>query len=225
MLLLLLTAAVSTNATAVCKLNLGRGEAVVERRILKVHNETLQAFAVSKSDERYGDPESRMVVLGSPCNVIFTQQFDDATKVLFSGARLGEQPILFVTAFRPGGSGAGFTHLLLAYGGNLWPEDNVESLAPTSLNQGNMDGIFVGDLGRRRGPGLVMWNAQWDGQEAHYEPHHYEIVTYRWRNGRFVGPDVRTTKRKYDPGDPNQVARRVGLGVHDMTEQNRFGWR
>ena len=225
MLSLLLAAAVSANPNTGCKQNLDRGETVVERRILKVRDGTLEALAVSKSDQKYGDPESRMMVLGSDCNVIFAHHFQDATNVLFSETRLGEQPILFVTAFQPGGSGSGFPHLLLAYGGDLWSADQVQSLAPTPLNQGNMDGIFVGDMGRGRGPGLMMWNAQWNGQEAHYEPHQYEVVTYRWRNGRFVGPQVRRTKRKYDPGDPNEVARRLGLGVHDMTEQNRFGWR
>ena len=224
MLSLLLATAVSVSSTG-CKLSLGRGENVVERRTLKVLNGTLEAVAVSKSDEKYGDPVSRMIVLASDCNVVFTQRFEDATKVLFSEERLGKQPLLFVTAFRPGGSGAGFDHILLAYGGDLFPEGGVQQLAPMSLNQGNMDGIFVGDLGHGRGPGLVTWSAQWNGQEAHYDPHQYEIVSYRWRNGRFVGPSVRTTIRKYDPGDPNHVAHRLGLGIHDMTQQSRFGWR
>ncbi|MEO5773340.1 MAG: hypothetical protein ABIQ32_04385 [Sphingomicrobium sp.] len=224
MLSLLFAVAVSASPTTPCRLNLEKGETLIERRTLKVRDGTLEAVAVSKSDEKYGDPESRLVVLGLGCNVIFSQRFDDATKVLFSEKRLGEQPILFVTAFRPGGSGAGFDHALLAYGGEMFPQDGVQPLAPMSLKQGNMDGIFVGDLGRGRGPGLVTWNAQWLGQEAHYEPHQYEIVSYAWRNGRFVGPNIRTTKRKYNP-EPNDVARRLGLGFKDMTQQSRFGWR
>jgi hypothetical protein len=52
----------------------------------------------------------------------------------------------------------------------------------------------------------------------------YEIVSYRWHNGRFVGPTVRTTKRNYNP-DPDDVARRLGFGFKDMTQQSRFGWR
>jgi hypothetical protein len=92
------------------------------------------------------------------------------------------------------------------------------------LTHGNMDGIFVGNLGQGRGPGLVMWNAQWKDGEAHYTPHQYEVVSYRWRNGRFVGPDVKTTKRKYDP-DPDAVARRLGFSFRDMTQKKRFGAR
>ena len=224
MLSLLFAVAVAASPSTACKLNLKQGETVIERRVLKLRDGTLEGVAISKSDERYDDPVSRILVLGSDCEVMFSQRFEDATKVLFSEERLGEQPVLFVTAFRPGGSGAGFNHLLLAYGGEMFAEDGVQSLAPVSLNQGNMDGIFVGDLGRGRGPGLVLWNAQWSGEEAHYEPHHYEIVSYRWRNGRFVGPNVRTTKIKYNP-DPNEVARRLGLGFKDMTQQSRFGWR
>jgi hypothetical protein len=224
MLPLLLAFAVSASPIKGCKLNLERGEAVIERRILKVRNGNFEALAVSKSDEKYGDPMSRMLVLQSDCKLVFSQGFDDATKVLFSEQKLGTQPFLFITAFSPGGSGAGFSHTLLGYGGQMFAEDGVQPLAPMSLNQGNMDGIFVGDLGRRRGPGLVMWNAQWNGQEAHYGRHRYEIVSYRWRNGRFVGPEVITTKRKYNP-DPEDVARRLGLGFKDMTQQSRFGWR
>jgi hypothetical protein len=221
---LLLAIAVSTGTTAGCKLDLEAGDTVIERRTLTVRNGTLEAVAVSKSEAWKGDPASRMVVLGPDCKPVFSQRFEDATKVLFSGERLGEQPILFVTAFSPGGSGAGFDHTLLAYGGEMFAEDGVRPLAPMSLNQGNMGGIFVGDLGRGRGPGLVMWNALWNGQEAHYDPHQYEIVSYRWHNGRFVGPTVRTTKRKYNP-DPDDVARRLGFGFKDMTQQSRFGWR
>lgn len=206
-----------------CKLNLEDGDTVVERRTLNVRNGTLEAVAVSKSDAWKGDPVSKVLVLGRNCEPVFSQRFEDATKVLFSEQLLGKQPILFVTAFVPGGSGAGFDHTLLAYGGEMFAEDGVLSLAPMSLNQGNMDGIFVGDLGRGRGPGLVMWNALWKSGEAHYQAHQYEIVSYRWRNARFVGPNVRTTKRKFDP-DPDDVARRLGLGLKDMTQQSRFGW-
>jgi hypothetical protein len=223
MLSLLLAAVVSASPTAGCKLTLDRGETVVERRILKLRNGTLEAIAASKVDEKYGGPVSRMMVLSSDCKIIFNQSFHDATKVLFSEKWLGKQPFLFVTAFCPGGSAANFYHILLAYNAQF-RQDGVESLAPTLLSHSNMDGIFVGDLGHGRGPGLVIWNAQWNG-DGHYSPHQYEIVSYRWRNGRFVGPSVRTTKRKYSPEDPNDVARRLSFGFLDMTQQRRFGWR
>jgi hypothetical protein len=103
----------------------------------------------------------------------------------------------------------------------MYADDGLEPLAPMPLGHSNMDGIFVGDLGRGRGPGLVAWNAQWNG-DGHYSPHKYQVVTYRWHDGRFVGPEVRTTRRRYDPS-PETVARSLGLGFRDMTQQARFG--
>lgn len=226
MLSLLFAAAVSASSTTGCRLSLERGDTVIERRTLKVREGgELEAVAVSKSNEWKADPASRIVVLGPYCTVMFSQRFDDAKRVLFTTELLGKQPILFVTAYSPGGSDVGFEHALLAYGGQMFAEDGVQPLAPTVLTHGSMDGIFVGDLGRGRRPGLVMWNAQWADQEAHYSPHKYQIVTYRWRDGRFVGPNVRTTKRKYNPDDPDAVARHLGLTFHDMTQRKRFGWR
>lgn len=153
MLPLHLAIAVSASPATACKLDLEQGETVIERRMLKVRNGTFEAVAVSKADENFGDPASRVLVLGRNCGTIYSQRFQDATKVLFSEGRLGKQPFLFVTAFRPGGLGAGFSHALLALGGQMFAEDGVQPLAPVSLNQGNMDGIFVGDLGRGRGAG------------------------------------------------------------------------
>ena len=120
--------------------------------MLKTRDGALEAVAISKSDEKYGDPTSRLVAFGPDCKIIFSQFFADAKRVLFTEERLGAQPILFVTAYRPGGSGAGFDHILLAYGGEMFAEDGLQPLAPMRLTHGNMDGIFVGDLGRGRGP-------------------------------------------------------------------------
>jgi hypothetical protein len=222
MIPLVLAAALSANAATGCKPSLERGERVIERRVLKVRDGTLEAVAVAQPDAKHMWPGSRMMVLGSDCKAIFSQRFQDAARVMFTKERLGDQPLLFVTAFKAGGSGCGYDHALLLYGGQMFAEDGVQPLAPMLLTHSNMDGIFVGDLGRTRGPGLVMWSAQWKGLESHYEPHQYELVTYRWRNGRFVGPSARTSKRKYDPGDVNAVARHLGLMFNDMTRKERF---
>ena len=223
----LFAAAVSAGSTTSCTVHLERGETVVEKRSLKVRDGTLEAVAVAKSNaiaDMHADTGARMVVLGRACKILFEQQFPDAAKALFSEERLGGQPMLFVTAFEPGASGSGFRHMLLAYGGEMFADDGVQSLAPMDLTHGNMDGIFVGNRGHGLGPGLVMWTALWRGLESHYEPHLYEIVSYAWRDGRFVGPVVRTTKRKIDPGNSDNVARQIGLPFRDMTQQKRFGW-
>lgn len=221
MLPLLFAAALGASPPAECTLDLAPGETLIERRSLKARDGTLEAASVREPDEPdAGTPSARAMVLRSDCKVMFEQRFA-ATQVRFSEGRLRRQPFLFVTTLKPGGSGCGYDHLILAYGGEMSAEDGVQPLAPMSLGHDNMDGIFVGDLGRGRGPGLVVWSAQ-SGDSWHYAPHQYQIVSYRWRNGRFVGPKVRTTRRKYDPA-PNAVASHLGFHFRDMTQQERFG--
>jgi hypothetical protein len=223
MISLLFAAALSASSNGGCDLGLARGEAIVERRVLRGPNGALQAVALSRSDENDDALDSRMLIIGSNCRVMFSQRFVDAKRVLFTEGRLGVQPILFVTGFTPGGSGCGYQHTILAYGGEIFPEDGVQPIAPMLLTRSNMDGIFVGDLGRGRGPGLVVWSAQWNSRESHYEPHHYEIVSYLWRNGRFIGPNVRTTRRKYDPDYPNAVVKNLGFTFRDLTPRSLLG--
>lgn len=78
-----------------------------------------------------------------------------------------------------------------------------------------MGGFYVGRFGKRRS-GMARWDAIWEGAETHYEPHRYRIITYDWRDGRFIGPKVRITKQKFDPS-PNDVARKLGLAFRDLT--------
>ena len=70
------------------------------------------------------------------------------------------------------------------------------------------------DLSGRRGPGLALWEALW-GDESHYAAHRYKVVTYQWKDGRFVGPTVTTTTRAFDPA-PDDVARRLGFAFRDL---------
>jgi hypothetical protein len=219
MLTLVFAAALASAPPAECKLDLAPGETLIERRSLDTKDDTLEAVSVREPDTDDG-PSTRAMVLGPDCKVMFEQRFALATQARFSMGRLGPQPFLFMTAFEPGGSGCHYDHLIIPYGGEMSVEDGVQPLAPMSLGHSNMDGIFVGDLGRGRGPGLVAWGAEDD--DAHYSPHQYQIVVYRWRDGRFVGPKVTFTKRRYDPA-PDAVASRLGFGFRDMTQQERFG--
>ena len=218
MLQLLFATALAATPPSTCQPDLRPGEALIERRSLKTQGGALEAVALGNPDPETSS--SRALVLGRDCKLLFEQSFDGATQIRFSEGRLGAQPFLFVTTFRQGGSGCAYEHLILAYGGEMDAEDGVQPLAPMPLGHGNMDGIFVGDLGRGRGPGLVSWTAEWDG--AHYAPHRYQIVTYAWRDGRFVGPKIRLTKRKHDP-EPEAVAKSLGFSFGDMTQQARFG--
>lgn len=222
MLPLLFAAALSASPPADCKLDLAPGEAVIERQALPARDDTLEAVSVSEASS--DEPSTRVLVFGGDCKVVFQRRFSSMTQARFSEGRLGRQPFLLVTTFGPGGSACHYDHLILAYGGDLYADDGVEPLAPQALGHSNMDGMFVGDLGRGQGPGLVTWSAWWgyEADEGHYSRHKYQIVTYRWRDGRFAGPTVRITSRKYDPS-PEAVAKRLHFGFTDMTEQKRFG--
>lgn len=211
--------ALAASPPSACKLDLAPGETVTERRGLKARDGDLEAVSVSNPDP--DNRSSRALVIAPDCKVVFEQRFDDATQTRFSEGLLGKQPFLFVTAYSPGGSGCGYEHLILAFGGERYARDGVQPLAPMSLWHNNMDGVFVGDLGKGRGPGLVTWSADWNG-DAHYAAHRYQVVSYRWRDSRFVGPKVWWTKHKHLP-DPQAVARSLGLSVDDMTRQERFG--
>lgn len=63
------------------------------------------------------------------------------------------------------------------------------------------------DLGHGRGPGLVPFEALWDSG-SHYDRHPYRAWTYRWKDERFVGPQVVKTK-PMEP-DPEGVAKALG---------------
>lgn len=101
-------------------------------------------------------------------------------------------------ALSAGGSGCGLNHLIITYG------DELQALAPAALSHDNMGGLFIGDLGGGRGPGLVLFDAQW-GRGSHYDPHSYRVWTYRWKDERFIGPSVKRTKPMTP--DPERVAR------------------
>jgi hypothetical protein len=78
-------------------------------------------------------------------------------------------PLVFAVAVKPGGTDHGFeTNLVAETGGRL----KVLNSAPLTNNiQG---GVFVGDLGAGRGPGVAVWNFLWE-EEAHYGAHRYEV--------------------------------------------------
>ena len=219
MIQLVFAAALAARPISGCAPGLAAGEAVIEWRNLKVRGGALEAISVSAANSDV--PWTRVMVFAADCKVIFERRLEGVVQARFSEGLLARQPFLLVTTFEPGGSACHYDHLILAYGGDIYPEDGREPLAPAPLSHGNMDGLFVGDLGRGRGSGLVTWNARWNG-DGHYSPHPYEIVTYRWRSGRFEGPVVRTTTRKFDPS-PDTVAKTLNFGFRDLTQQARFG--
>jgi hypothetical protein len=149
---------------------------------------------------------TRLLVHSSKCELLFQQEFEGTTEINLTTITLGKTPMLVATMLSPGGSGCGLYHILLAYDG--YPR----IFAPTDLSHDNMGGFFVGDLGRGRGPGLVLFDALW-GSGSHYDPHPYRVWTYRWKDQRFVGPVVLETKPMTP--DPKQVAKALGYPFSD----------
>jgi len=197
---------------------------VVERKAIDLGaGEQLEAVSVSRrGDGTLGFEASRLVIYSAGCQVVFEQRFGDTTEAHFALTRLGGQPVLVLSAVAPGGSACVYQHLILAYGRGELPSilDDLVPLAPMDLGHSNMDRFYVGDLGRGRGAGLVLWEAIWDS-EAHYVPHRYRVSTYRWCGGRFIGPVVWTTRRKYRP-EPNLVAKHLGFAFRDATRPEQF---
>lgn len=215
MLELFLAAALTAAAPASC-LPADPADVVVERQVLERGAAgPLEAYSVSRrGDGPQGYESSRIVIYAADCRVRYEQVFDGALETHFTRTRLGDQPVLLSTTLTPGGSGDAFEHVVLGYG-----EDGVFALAPRRLGHSNMDGFHVGDLGGGRGQGLMLWSALWE-DEAHYDPHRYRVRIYRWRGDHFVGPEIWTTRKRYDP-DAAAVARSLGLPA-DQTAAERF---
>ena len=78
-------------------------------------------------------------------------------------------PLVFAVAVKPGGTDHGFeTNVIAEAGGRL------KLLNASPLTNNIQGGVFVGDLGGGRGPGVAVWNFLW-GDEAHYGAHRYEV--------------------------------------------------
>ena len=215
MLVFLLAATVAVADPKSC-LPADPADLVVERLLLdRGAAGPLEAYSVSRrGDGPQGYESSRIVIYAADCRVRYQQVFDGALETHFTRSSLGKQPILLSTILTPGGSGDSFEQVVLGYG-----DDSVFALAPRRLTHSNMDGFHVGDLGGGRGEGLMLWSALW-GNDSHYDPHRYRVWLYRWRGDHFVGPEIWTTRKPYDP-DPPAVAKTLGLPT-DQTEAERF---
>lgn len=222
MLALLLAAALATAEPKSC-LPPDPADVVVERQVLNLGDEpgSLEAYSVSRrgEDGPYGFESSRIVIYGEDCKIRYQQVFADKLETHFTLSKLGDVNILLASVITPGGSGNGFLQVVLGY-----EDQNVFALAPGRLDQSNMDGFHVGDLGKgrggkARGPGLMLWTALWEN-ETHYAPHRYRVTTYRWKDDHFTGPEVWTTRKRYDP-DPESVGEILGLPA-EQTQANRF---
>jgi hypothetical protein len=221
---MLLPATAAAAAQASCKL-VNPAEQVVERESLHGHffSRPTELEAVSTrlpGDGMDGFVSSRVTIYAPDCDIVFSQLFSGTEKTLFTDARLGPQQVFLLTTYEPGGSACHYEQIILTYGSRD-DDEGVRVVTPARLDHSNQDGLYVGDLGHGRGPGLVLWSALWE-DGGHYSPHRYQVDTYLWKDGRFTGPITRVTKKKLD-GDPDRIAATLGFPFRDQTGQSRFG--
>jgi hypothetical protein len=107
-------------------------------------------------------------------------------------------PLVLAVAVRPGGSDHGFETTLVGERGA-----SFRVLTPVPLLTPIQGGVFVGDLGGGRGPGVAVWSFIWDENEAHYAEHRYEVKLYPFdaRRGVFRRATAQRSKRKHRSGE------------------------
>jgi hypothetical protein len=114
-------------------------------------------------------------------------------------------PLLIVIATGPGGSDTAWEVILIGV-----VSGKIQRLWTTGL--GNAGGVFIGDLGRKRGIGIAQW--AWRGGECHAcPPDEYSLQLYIWNKERLrfdIGQHF-TIKR-----DKFETIEKVGLRFRDL---------
>jgi hypothetical protein len=183
-------------------------------------SEPYQISAIATKSRRhagmFGVSQTELRVWRSDCIPVLRRTFPQASLLRFEETRLGDQPLLHVVARYPGGSGELFRHHLII----LDPLTDSQELAPRDLAHTNMGGFFVGDLGEGRGPGIALWDAEWN-EGAHYDPHPARMFIYRWNDHGFVGPEQLDTAGPV-AAEPDAAPRAFGLGFRDSSGPDAF---
>jgi hypothetical protein len=204
----LLVAAALSAAPPQCVASAQTGTKLVERLKLRSRDSASRNRAVIVTTHQVsglgpGDiADMRLSIQSDRCEPLLEQEFEGTQKIRLKLVQISNTPFLVVSEFKLGGSGCGIDHMLISYDGT------PRAWAPADLGHDNIGSLFMGDLGRGRGPGLVLLQAQWESG-SHYDPHPYRVWTYRWKDDHFVGPEMRTTKPMIP--NPSGVAKSLGL--------------
>lgn len=115
-------------------------------------------------------------------------------------------PLVLAVAVRPGGSDHTFETTVVGAGGA-----GFRVLTPEPLQTSIQGGVFVGDLGGGRGPGVAVWGFIWGDDEAHYDEHRYQVKLYPFdaRRGLFRRTASLRSKRKH--GSAGDALEELGL--------------
>jgi hypothetical protein len=95
-------------------------------------------------------------------------------------------------------------------------------LEPENWSHSNMGGFYLGNFANGRGSGVATWDADWALGESHYEPHRYVFKFYRRNDSGFGAAETLTPSGLFDPNDPDNPPRSLGLKIRDQTGQQKF---
>jgi hypothetical protein len=92
---------------------------------------------------------------------------------------------------------------------SLWTRKTLDTMAE--------GGIYVGDLGSRRGYGLAVWNFIW-GNEPHVAPHRYRVSLYHLNRRRMIFYPTMTLTTRGHYSDDAAALRELRLTFPNMTK-------
>ena len=105
-------------------------------------------------------------------------------------------PLIVAVGVSPGGSDVGYEIKLIAEKGGT-----MTTLSPGAIDLTIQDGLYLGYINAKYGYGMIIWKNIW-ANEAHYDPHRYQIEIYAWdtRNMDFRFVKYLVTKAKFKEG-------------------------
>jgi hypothetical protein len=132
--------------------------------------------------------------------------------VWLAGAQGG--PVIFAAAVTPGASDCGFEALVVGV-----RDGRIEVLRDEPLFTQIQGGIYVGDLGRGRGPGAAVWHFLWE-DGCHYCAHRYEVrlLLFDAKTQTFEEGPVFRSKGKYEDQGEGALAE-LGLRYKDLLKE------
>ena len=132
--------------------------------------------------------------------------------VWVAGARHG--PVVLAVAVTPGGSDCAFEALIIGV-----RDGRIEVMHDEPLFTNIQGGVYVGDLGRGRGPGAVVWGFLWE-TGCHYCAHRYEVRVFTFDSKKLwfeAGPVFRS-KGRYE-GQGEGALAELGLRYRDLLKE------
>jgi len=118
-------------------------------------------------------------------------------------------PLIVAVASTPGGSALNFETAILGF-----INGKISELMDTHIDSHSLNALCFGIFGKHRGLAFVYFDFIQAEEEAHYDPHRYEVGLYEWKADKFVRISSKQTNRKY----PCWKEAAVELGYHCQSD-------